>query len=99
LSNSLVAISTVIDIAVLMITIWSFHLQYHAPPALYLKAPTLMYVFILIALRTLRFEPRYVLIAGGCSAAGWLALFVFAAEGSGGTSPIFTHSYVDYVTS
>jgi adenylate cyclase len=100
LSNSLVAISTVIDIAVLMITIWSFHLQYHAPPALYLKAPTLMYVFILIALRTLRFEPRYVLIAGGCSAAGWLALFVFAAEESGGgTAPIFTHSYIDYVTS
>jgi adenylate cyclase len=99
LSNSLVAISTVIDITVLMITIWSFHLQYQAPPALYLKAPTLMYVFILIALRTLRFEPRYVLIAGGCSAAGWLALFVFAAVGSGGTAPIFTHSYIDYVTS
>jgi adenylate cyclase len=41
----------VVDIAVLMITIWSFHL-YRATPALYLKAPTLMYVFILIALRT-----------------------------------------------
>jgi adenylate cyclase len=99
LSNSLVAISTVVDIAVLMITIWSFHLQYQAPPALYLKAPTLMYVFILIALRTLRFEPRYVLIAGGCGAAGWLALFIFAAAGSGSAAPIFTHNYVDYVTS
>ncbi len=99
LSDGLVAISTVVDIAVLMITIWSFHLQYQAPPALYLKAPTLMYVFILIALRALRFEPRYVLIAGGCGAAGWLALFVFAAGGSGDATPIFTHSYVDYVTS
>ncbi|MPZ32802.1 MAG: adenylate/guanylate cyclase domain-containing protein [Rhodospirillales bacterium] len=99
LNNSLVAISTVVDIAVLMITIWTFHLQYQAPPALYLKAPTLMYVFILIALRTLRFEPRYVLIAGGCGAAGWLTLFIFAAAGSGGTMPLFTHSYIDYVTS
>src|SRR5258708_36045769 len=34
-----VALSVVIDIAVLMITIWSFHLQYDQPPTLYLKAP------------------------------------------------------------
>lgn len=99
LSRSFVTVSTVVDIAVLMITIWSFHLQYRAPPALYLKAPTLMYVFILIALRTLRFEPRYVLIAGGCGAAGWLTLFIYAAAGSGDAAPTFTHSYVDYVTS
>ena len=99
LSRGFVTISTVVDIAVLMITIWSFHLQYRAPSALYLKAPTLMYVFILIALRTLRFEPRYVLIAGGCGAAGWLALFIYAVAGSGGTAPAFTHSYIDYVTS
>jgi adenylate cyclase len=99
LSRRFVAVSTVVDIAVLMLTIWSFHLQYQAPPALYLKAPTLMYVFILIALRTLRFEPLYVLIAGGCSAAGWLALFLYAALGSGAEASVFTHSYVEYVTS
>ena len=80
-----------------MITIWSFHLQYRAPPALYLKAPTLMYVFILIALRTLRFEPGYVLLAGGCAALGWLGLFLYAAWGPAGDA--FTHSYVEYVTS
>src|SRR5260370_5941189 len=99
LSRGFLTLSVVIDITVLMITIWSFHLQYGAPPALYLKAPTLMYVFILIALRTLRFEPRYVLIAGGCAAAGWLALFVYAAAGLGGSAPTFTHNYVEYVTS
>ena len=99
LSRGFLTLSVVVDIGVLMITIWSFHLQYGAPPALYLKAPTLMYVFILIALRTLRFEPRYVLLAGGCAAAGWLALFVYAAEGLGGAAPAFTHNYVDYVTS
>ncbi|SKA25009.1 adenylate cyclase [Enhydrobacter aerosaccus] len=57
LSDRFVTFSTVIDVTVLIVTIWSFHLQYQAPPALYLKAPTLMYVFIVIALRTLRFEP------------------------------------------
>jgi len=99
LTPTFVMVSVVVDIAVLMITIWSFHLQYRAPPALYLKAPTLMYVFIFIALRTLRLEPRYVLVAGGCGALGWLALFVFAAGGWHGAAPEITHSYVDYVTS
>src|SRR5262249_45755613 len=97
LSRGFVAISVVVDILVLMITIWSFHLQYRAPPALYLKAPTLIYVFILIALRTLRFEPGYVLLAGGCAALGWLTLFLYAVWGSDGA--VFTHSYVEYVTS
>ncbi|MBA8907584.1 adenylate/guanylate cyclase domain-containing protein [Aminobacter ciceronei] len=99
LTRGFLTVSTVVDIAVLMITIWSFHLQYQAPPALYLKAPTLMYVFILIALRTLRFEPLYVLIAGSCSALGWLALFVYAVLRPGEAAPAFTHSYVDYITS
>jgi adenylate cyclase len=80
-----------------MIAIWSFHLQYRAPPALYLKAPTLMYVFILIALRTLRFESGYMLLAGGCAALGWLGLLLYAAWGS--ERPAFTHSYVEYITS
>ncbi|MEZ5904516.1 MAG: hypothetical protein R3C69_05215 [Geminicoccaceae bacterium] len=69
LTRPVLAVSVVVDIALLMVTIWSFHLQYQAPPALYLKAPTLMYVFILIALRTLRFEPAFVILAG-VSAAG-----------------------------
>ena len=73
-----VAISIVVDVAVLLITIWSFHLQYDADPALYLKAPTLMYVFILIALRTLRFEPVMVILTGVAASIGWLALVVYA---------------------
>lgn len=99
LTPGFLVLSIFIDIAVLMITIWSFSLQYHAPPALYLKAPTLMYVFILIALRTLRFDPRYVLLAGGASALRCFVLFAVAAWGSGANAPGFTHNYVEYVTS
>ena len=72
------ALSVVADVVLLMVTIWSFHLQYGAPPAIYLKAPTLMYVFILIALRTLRFEPGYVLLCGAAAALGWLLLVAYA---------------------
>ncbi len=73
-----VAISIVVDVAVLLITIWSFHLQYDASPALYLKAPTLMYVFILIALRTLRFEPVMVILTGITASIGWLLAVIYA---------------------
>jgi adenylate cyclase len=96
LRHGFVGLSVVVDIAVLMIAIWSFHLQYRAPPALYLKAPTLMYVFIFIALRTLRFEPAYVLLAGGCAALGWLGLLLYAVSGPQFAG--FTHSYVNYAT-
>lgn len=71
-------LSVIVDIAVLMLTIWSFHLQYQAPPAIYLKAPTLMYVFILIALRALRLEAELVLLTGFAAAAGWLVLVAYA---------------------
>ena len=57
-------LSIIVDIALLMVLIWSFHIQYEQPPSFYLKAPTLMYVFIFISLRALRFEPRYIVFAG-----------------------------------
>jgi len=72
------ALSVVVDMALLMGLIWSFHLQYQQPAAFYLKAPTLLYVFIFIGLRALRFSPGYVLLAGVSAALGWLALVWYA---------------------
>lgn len=92
------AISVVVDMALLMVTIWSFHLQYRQPPAFYLKAPTVLYVFIFIALRTLRFELRYVVLAGVTAAAGWLLLLGYAIVTDPMGSPV-TRDYVLYMTS
>lgn len=72
------AFSVVVDMALLMGLIWSFHLQYRQPAAFYLKAPTLLYVFIFIGLRALRFQAGYVLLAGLSAAAGWLLLVWYA---------------------
>ena len=91
------ALSVVVDISVLMVTIWSFHLQYQEPPPLYLKAPTMLYAFILIALRTLRFEPWLVLLAGTTAAAGWLLLVAYAVLGAGGAG--ITHDFAVYAMS
>lgn len=94
----LLALSVAVDMLVLMITIWSIHLQYGQPPALYLKAPTLLYVFIIIALRTLRFDPVWVALAGGFAALGWLALLVYAVHGHT-MAHMVTHDFVEYMTS
>ena len=91
------ALSVVVDIAVLMITIWSFHLQYQQPPSIYLKAPTLLYVFILIALRTLRLEAVYVILAGVVAILGWGALVAYA--GLLADDVTITHDFAVYVTS
>lgn len=90
--------STFIDMALLFVLIWSFHLQYDQPPSFYLKAPTLLYVFIFISLRALRFEARYVLAAGFIAAAGWLTLAAFAVGAPGGAAMV-TRDYVHYMTS
>jgi adenylate cyclase len=94
----LLAGSIVIDMGLLYSLIWSFHLQYMQPPSFYLKAPTLLYVFIFIALRALRFEARYVVMAGIAAAIGWLALIAYVML-SDPANAMITRSYVAYLTS
>lgn len=85
-----------LDIALLLGLIWSFHLQYQQPAPFYLKVPTLLYVFIFIALRALRFEPIYVIAAGLSAAAGWLLMLAYAATSG---DMVVTRDYVRYMTS
>lgn len=94
LTPRLLSISAMADVSVLMLLIWSFTLQYDAPAALYLKGPTLLYAFVLIALRALRFDAGHVLLTGMLAAVGWLVLVLIAAAGA----PI-TADYPTYMTS
>jgi adenylate cyclase len=98
LPDWMIVLSVVIDMAVLLVTIWSFHLQYMQPPGFSLKAPTLLYIFILIALRALRFEARYVVLAGAAAVLGWLTLLAYALLMSP-TEDTVTRDYVQYITS
>lgn len=88
--------SIFLDMALLLGLIWSFHLQYEQPPSFYLKSPTLLYVFIFIALRALRFEARYVVAAGVVAALGWSALAAYAVQATG--TEMVTRDYVYYMT-
>lgn len=90
--------SSIVDIALLLGLIWSFHKQYGQPPSFSLKAPTLLYVFIFIALRALRFDATSLIAVGLAAAAGWLYLVILAIAASGPGSEI-TRDYVSYLTS
>jgi adenylate cyclase len=98
LPDWLLYLSTVIDMTLLVVTIWSFHLQYAQPATFYLKAPTQLYFFIFIALRALRFQVRFVIVAGLAAAAGWAALTLYVLSGRGGDANV-TRDFVVYATS
>jgi len=90
-------LSIVIDITLLLALIWSFHDNYGQPPAFSLKVPTFVYIFAIIAMRALRFDYRYVLVAGVTAALGWALLVVLAVvESAPGT---ITRNFVTYLTS
>ena len=98
LPNWLLILSVIMDMGLLMTLIWSFHIQYMQPPSFYLKAPTLMYVFIFISLRTLRFEPKYIFISGLAAMIGWMILMAYVIYAVPG-DPMITRDYVEYITS
>lgn len=91
-------LSGVTDIALLYGLILSFHTQYGQPASFSLKAPTLLYVFIFIALRALRFEPLYVLVTGAAAAIGWAGIVGYVTLADPHDTMI-TRDYVHYLTS
>ncbi len=98
LPNWAVYTNILIDISMLMVLIWSFHIQYGQPPSFYLKAPTAFYIFIFIALRALRFQARFVLAAGLVAITGWMTLTAYVIF-SDPANTMITRDYVEYLTS
>ncbi|MBZ8133155.1 adenylate/guanylate cyclase domain-containing protein [Afifella sp. IM 167] len=74
----LLVVSIVIDVALLTAIIFSYHIQYDEPAAFYLKAPTVLYFFLFIALRALRFDPTLLILTGALAVCAWLSLAGFA---------------------
>ena len=93
-----VYVSIIFDFALLYGLLWSFHIQYEQPASFALKAPALLYVFIFIALRALRFQARFVIAAGAVATIGWIAmiLYVIMIDPS---DNMLTRNYVTYLTS
>ena len=90
--------SILFDFALLYGLMISFHMQYMQPASFILKAPALLYVFIFIALRVLRFESKFVLTAGTVAALGWFGMIFYVTKVDPGDN-MLTRSYVEYLTS
>ena len=96
-SDWFVGVSIAVDVGLVLALIWSFHIEYSQPPGFALKAPTFVYLFVLVVLRALRFDARYVLAAGLTGAAGWAVLTGLAVASS--SPDMITHSFTEYLTS
>jgi adenylate cyclase len=96
LSSTKQTLFIVADIGLLYALIWSYHLQYSQPAAFYLKAPTFLFVFLLIAIRALRFEPVSILISGFFAALGWAVMTVYALMNT--PPPAATRDFIAYMT-
>ncbi|MCK0509448.1 adenylate/guanylate cyclase domain-containing protein [Aromatoleum anaerobium] len=94
LGRGLLGFTVVAEMAVLMSVIFAYHLQYEQPPQLSLKSTEFAYVFMLIALRALRFEAVWVVLSGLTAAASWVALVAWSVA-SATANPVTW----DYVTS
>ncbi len=89
-------LSMVVDVTMLWALIWSFHIDYGQNAAFYLKIPTFAYIFIFIAIRALRFDPRFVMSMGAFAAAGWVIMVGYAVIDGG--EQVITRSFVDYLS-
>jgi adenylate cyclase len=94
LSRPVLAASVIAEMAVLLALLWGFAPQYETTLAIALKNALFAAIFVLIALRALRFEAIWVWLSGLTAAVGWALLAFFAARdaGAGGSTMDFVVS-------
>ncbi len=90
-------ILNVTDIAIFLSLIWSYQFAYDHGATGILKAPSMTLLFVLVALRALRFHPVPILTSGSIAFIGWGMIAALAARKSGPES--ITHEYSEYLTS
>jgi adenylate cyclase len=78
LTRSFLGFTVVAEMAVLLFVLWAYHLQYEQAPQFSLKSTQFVYVFVLIGLRALRFEPLWVVLSGLTAALGWAVMLAYA---------------------
>jgi adenylate cyclase len=75
--------SIIADVGLIIGFIWTTHLQYAQPAASYLKSPAILFLYAVIALRTLTYAPWQVLFAGMAAVVGWTGLLLYAISRDG----------------
>ena len=78
LTRSVLAASVIAEMCVLLGVLWGFAAQYETTLPVALKNSLFAGIFVLIALRALRFEPVWVWLSGITAAIGWTLLTIAA---------------------
>ena len=95
LPDRLLNVLNAADVAIFLALIWSYQFAYEHPAGGVLKAPSISILFVLVALRALRFHPIPLIVTGGTAAIGWLLLLLLAISQDGVES--ITHDYLAYL--
>jgi adenylate cyclase len=83
LSRQVLAASVVAEMTVLLGILWGFAPQYETTLPIALKNSLFAAIFVLIALRALRFEPAWVWLSGLTAAVGWSVFAIVAWRQAG----------------
>ena len=83
LTSSVLAASVVAEMVVMLGMLWGFAPQYETTLSVALKNALFAAIFVLIALRALRFEPIWVWLSGLTAALGWSILVLCAWREAG----------------
>lgn len=95
-SRILIHVYCAMEMILLTLLIYSFHVKYQQSVALSLKAPTFVYYFYFIALQSIRFNPVYIIASALWATGGWLTLSLYAANSN---PDLITHSFTEYISS
>ncbi len=96
LNEAVLFIYCFIDNLAVTAIIFCFHVQYNAPATISLKAPTFLYLLMLVALRVLRHEVKYI-VTMGCFSILSMCFLVFYALND--ERSIVTHDFLEYASS
>lgn len=88
--------SVIAEMALLLFTIWTYYLQYETTAPINLKSPQFVYVFVLIAMRALRFEPKWIILSGLTAIIGWIIIVCHTLRSTG--MDVITWDYVTYAS-
>jgi adenylate cyclase len=83
LTDPVLAASVVAEMVVMLGMLWGFAPQYETTLSVALKNALFVAIFVLIALRALRFEPVWVWLSGLTAAVGWTILTLCAWHEAG----------------
>lgn len=96
ITTAVSSLFTIIDVFLILATVWLYHVEYKQPPSMSLQVSTFQFLALMIALRCLSFKPLLVLLATVIACLGWIAMTWYAIKHP---ETLLTRSFIEYTLS